>query len=379
MHPKVWEASGHVGGFSDPMIDCKSCKKRFKADSFCEEQGKDLIQTESGFDLPEGLKCTETLGNSKYKVLLLEKNSEIGPKVCAGGLTGKDIEYLKLPQNLIDFQYNKIKLHINNNSSIIKHKNNFVYTIDRKNLGQWQLKKLKKFNNIEVKLNAKVSRIEKNFIIVNNKKIYYKFLVGADGSLSIVKRYLGIKSKDIGIAIQYIIPTKKYKEFEVFFNSKLFSAWYAWIFPHKEYVSIGCICNPKILSSKKLTESFKEWLEKNKIDISNAKYEAFMLDFDYQGYQFGNIFLIGDAGGFVSGLTGEGIYQALVSGEEVGKIILDQNYKSKKIHNLLKTKKKHNQLVNFLIKCGKFRTIIFYMGLLLKIPYLRKKAIDLLA
>ncbi len=32
MHPKVWEASGHVGGFSDPMVDCKSCKGRFRAD-----------------------------------------------------------------------------------------------------------------------------------------------------------------------------------------------------------------------------------------------------------------------------------------------------------------------------------------------------------
>ena len=25
MHPKVWEASGHVGGFSDPLVDCKEC------------------------------------------------------------------------------------------------------------------------------------------------------------------------------------------------------------------------------------------------------------------------------------------------------------------------------------------------------------------
>ncbi len=31
-HPKVWEASGHVGGFNDPMIDCKVCKSRFRAD-----------------------------------------------------------------------------------------------------------------------------------------------------------------------------------------------------------------------------------------------------------------------------------------------------------------------------------------------------------
>jgi glycyl-tRNA synthetase len=32
MNPKVWEASGHVGGFADPMVDCLSCKRRFRAD-----------------------------------------------------------------------------------------------------------------------------------------------------------------------------------------------------------------------------------------------------------------------------------------------------------------------------------------------------------
>ncbi len=31
-HPRVWEASGHIGGFSDPMIDCKTCKLRFRED-----------------------------------------------------------------------------------------------------------------------------------------------------------------------------------------------------------------------------------------------------------------------------------------------------------------------------------------------------------
>jgi glycyl-tRNA synthetase len=32
MHPRVWEASGHVASFTDPLVDCKVCKKRFRAD-----------------------------------------------------------------------------------------------------------------------------------------------------------------------------------------------------------------------------------------------------------------------------------------------------------------------------------------------------------
>jgi glycyl-tRNA synthetase len=38
MHPKVWQASGHVDNFSDPMIDCKKCKSRFRADHLEEKK-----------------------------------------------------------------------------------------------------------------------------------------------------------------------------------------------------------------------------------------------------------------------------------------------------------------------------------------------------
>ncbi len=38
-HPKVWEASGHVGGFSDPLVECKECNTRSRADHLLEEVG----------------------------------------------------------------------------------------------------------------------------------------------------------------------------------------------------------------------------------------------------------------------------------------------------------------------------------------------------
>src|SRR3954469_11423395 len=38
MHPKIWKASGHVDGFSDPMIDNKDSKKRYRADQLLEDK-----------------------------------------------------------------------------------------------------------------------------------------------------------------------------------------------------------------------------------------------------------------------------------------------------------------------------------------------------
>ncbi|MFA7381573.1 MAG: glycine--tRNA ligase [Bacteroidia bacterium] len=43
MHPKVWKASGHIDGFSDPMIDNKDSKKRYRADQLIENQIQELI------------------------------------------------------------------------------------------------------------------------------------------------------------------------------------------------------------------------------------------------------------------------------------------------------------------------------------------------
>ncbi len=44
-HPKVWEASGHLKNFSDPLVDCKKCKHRFRADHLLEAR-----QAEPGYD-----------------------------------------------------------------------------------------------------------------------------------------------------------------------------------------------------------------------------------------------------------------------------------------------------------------------------------------
>lgn len=46
MNPQVWVASGHVGGFSDPLMDCKECKARFRADKLVEEH-----MTENGAEV----------------------------------------------------------------------------------------------------------------------------------------------------------------------------------------------------------------------------------------------------------------------------------------------------------------------------------------
>ena len=50
MNPQTWVASGHLGGFSDPLMDCKECKERFRADQLIEDFAK-----ENGIELPSSI------------------------------------------------------------------------------------------------------------------------------------------------------------------------------------------------------------------------------------------------------------------------------------------------------------------------------------
>ena len=51
---------------------------------------------------PAGLICAETLSQSNLSVLVLEKNSVFGDKICAGGLTRKDLALLDVPDEIIE-------------------------------------------------------------------------------------------------------------------------------------------------------------------------------------------------------------------------------------------------------------------------------------
>jgi glycyl-tRNA synthetase len=54
LHPTVWEASGHISHFSDPLMDCKSCKSRFRVDHFLEEKkGEGFVSGKTLSELQE--------------------------------------------------------------------------------------------------------------------------------------------------------------------------------------------------------------------------------------------------------------------------------------------------------------------------------------
>ncbi|MFC1656461.1 NAD(P)/FAD-dependent oxidoreductase [Patescibacteria group bacterium] len=312
---------------------------------------------------PGGLECAYNLGGSELNVLLIEKNKIIGPKVCAGGLTPKNLNWI--PKELLDSSFKQAYIHYQKQSFKISQSDDLIATVNRQKLGHYQLNKLKKFSNIEILTGIYVKQIFSNgsLILSNDKLIYFDFLVGADGAFSEVRKHLKLPTKKLSIAIQYIIP-KQFDKLEIFFDNKLWGTGYSWIFPHKDYDSIGCGTDINFLNIKKLKSNFDYWLEKQRIDLKNAKFEAAPINCDYRGYQFDNIFLAGDAAGLTSGVTREGIYPAVISGRQIAWDILGINKKDNLIKKWLIQKRKQEKYL-FVLKSPAFVKFLIFSTLFL--------------
>lgn len=84
MNREVWVASGHVGGFSDPLMDCKECKARFRADKLVEDH-----MTENGAEAASA----DGWSNDELKAYI-EKNNIVCPK--CGKMNYTDIRKFNL-------------------------------------------------------------------------------------------------------------------------------------------------------------------------------------------------------------------------------------------------------------------------------------------
>lgn len=299
-----------------------------------------------------GLKAAEILAKGKKKALVLEKNNDFCIKPCAAGILRYDLRLI--PENVLEKKFKKVYLVYENKKYGFKGtKKPLIMTMDKKRLCSIIAESALK-NGAKILKNCEVTKVADNFVMANNKKYFYKYILGADGPNSVVRKYLGLKTKKLHFTLQYL-TNKKFKDLEAHLNFRNNGLSYHWIFPHKGYTSVGSGST----DPKNLKEKFYDFCRKINVKVDSSKLKGAIINFDYQGYCFGNKFLIGDAAGFASGLTGQGIYFALKSAEDVANLILDEKYEPQGIKEILKMKEKQEILLKILERSKKINKKLF--------------------
>jgi geranylgeranyl reductase len=287
---------------------------------------------------PAGLKAAELLGKAGKDVLVIERDKEenIGDKPCAGGLPPHAMKYF--PDELYERIVSSITFHIGNRDLAVNFDEPLIALISRLDMGQYQLK-LAKEAGAQIMAATQVKGLdkEKNEIVLKDEeRIVYEKLIAADGSTSIIRRQLGFNTDQMYQFIEYPVPGD-FDKLEFHFDLKKYGLTYIWIFPHKGYASVGTGTLPSMVPASEMSERFNRWALDKGIDLAKAKRRAHPIYLGYHGFKHGNIFLTGDAASFACSIDGEGIYQAIRSGEIAAKCIIDPkwNYKSE-LRDLIK-------------------------------------------
>ncbi len=178
-------------------------------------------------------------------------------------------------------------------------------------------------------------------------------------------------AEKVGVGINYQVPGH-YDHMEWHLNTSFFGNGYGWIFPHKNSVSIGGYTSRNNLSPAELHKQVSKWGKTRGFDLTGHKARAETINYDYRGYRLDNIWLVGDAAGMASGLTGEGIQPAIVSGEAVARMIIDPSFPPDGINELIRKKNRHERIISLSSSNNTTCTLLMETLLLM----LRLKLID---
>ncbi len=292
---------------------------------------------------PGGLACARKLAENNIDVLVLERKARVGPKTCAGGITWSGLVQ-RFPSELIEKSFRRQHIRSAWQQTVISCQDPIIATVNRETLGRWMLDKARQAGATVLTSSPVKNITEQEVTTVGGATYRFRHLVGADGSSSLVRKFLGLPSEQRGLGIHYEVDGE-FDQMIWHLDPDLFDYGYGWIFPHKTGASIGAYVWKNDPGPGLLKQKLDNWIKKHGIDTGSARLRAGLINSDFQGYCFGNMFLVGDAAGLASGLTGEGIYPAIVSGETVASLLLGNGQRTDCLDSIIKKQRRHSRLI----------------------------------
>jgi flavin-dependent dehydrogenase len=300
---------------------------------------------------PAGLRAGQVLADAGREVLVAEKRAEIGPKTCAGGLTPKTVALLRglgLPESAGIARVGHVAF-TPGHPVALDPVGTAIVTLSRGELGRYQAA-WTHAAGAEVRAGCPVRELDlgSKTAVVSGVRMGWRRLIGADGSDSAVRRALGLPSPRVCFAAEYNLPGVRLEPLRVECDRDL-GGGYFWVFPHDDYTSVGAVASKYVVRPAALRAYLDARLGSMHLASGGEPLEGATLEVDFRGLHFaGGVHLAGDAAGVPSALTAEGIYSALLTGEEVARRIIDPAHHSPRLQRWLRIKRRHDGFAAFL-------------------------------
>jgi len=291
---------------------------------------------------PGGLSCAKNLAGSGLSVLVLEKNSALGRKICSGEISSKVMPGIN-PASVFKGAQEWKTVGVGTAKGVhnITYPRPYLWTVGRSEFETWLRSGCD--GNTDVRLAEPVTKITREYVETSGagqvRRYKYRYLVGADGSFSTVRQFLGLPMEHIvGHAFHFILDRPS-DEFRVYWLPGIFTHGYGYMMSKNKGQTMVGGAMAHVSQHTVLAPRVKDWAKKEfGIDTGKVRSEGYRGNADYRGWKFSNgatgngtadkadkskpsIFLVGDAAGLLNPVTTEGIYYAVKSGEGVAKFL----------------------------------------------------------
>jgi geranylgeranyl reductase family protein len=283
---------------------------------------------------PAGCAAAYDLAAAGQSVLLVDKRDFPRDKACAGGLTIKAVKALRYSiEPVVKQVVRRVQLEGGNLSSPLKSREPICVMTVRSELDEYCLGKTIEAGARFQRISAlrQIARCKDGVALITNGETFRaRFLIGADGASGQVRRLCAAGSwfsQGFALEVKTAMPRE---EIDLTFDFAAVPGGYAWIFPKGDHLNVGVYAPSSSTSLKRerLLSYVTQRVKTATLDGVVGQYLGIGAGSSETAYvqpeMRDRVLLVGDAGGFVDPLTGEGIYGAVLSGQAAARAILSE-------------------------------------------------------
>src|SRR5271165_797142 len=280
---------------------------------------------------PAGCAASYDLAIAGREVLLLDRAEFPRQKACAGGLTLKAVNALRYSIEPVVRQHvSHMRVERDANRTIIlRRRSPYCVMTVRHELDDYCFRRTLAAGAEFRRIRALTTITEDSSgvtVTADGQVLKARFLIGADGVHSQVRQLTGGGAGWFwrAFALEATVPLRDASEQDLVFDFAPVRDGYGWIFPKGDHINIGLY---SYAGDEKIDRArLAAYIRDRYGDASATSVIGQYAGFGASRHEItaSRIFLVGDAGGFVDPLTGEGIYFAIASGQAVAAAIDSQ-------------------------------------------------------